>query len=291
MRPVLVLGLLATVAVGCGGPPSPDRPVVVATHSILGDLVANVVGDQAEVEVLMARGTDPHEFQASASELVALEQADLVVANGLGFEAGLADAVRAAGDEGVPVLELGPRLDPIDEDPHWFTDPVRVRRAVGLIAAAVTAEVGGIDPSVVRDAAARYEHELRAADRDAAELLAAVPRDRRVLVTNHEVFAYLAERYGFEVVGTVVPGGSTAGEPSASGLADLVGVVEATGVPAVFADTSASDEVARTLAAETGHGVAVIDLYSESLGPPGSDGSTYLDLLRTDAERIAGALA
>ncbi len=294
---LVLVALLSLSAAACGGDgPSGDRPLVVATHSLLGDLATNVFGDEAEVEVVMPAGTDPHEFEPSAAQVAMLSEADLVVANGLGFEAGLTDALDAAAGDGVPVLELGPALDPLPlddgdgEDPHWFTDPLRMARAAGLVATAAE-DLDGIDPVVVADQAAGHAAAIEAADAEIAADLDAVPEDQRQLVTNHEVFGYFADRYGFEVVGTVIPSGTTLAEPSSSELADLVAVIEETGVPAVFADTSSSADLAHVLAEETGEDIAVVELFSESLGEEGSGAETYLELIRTNADRIVAALA
>ena len=111
------------------------------------------------------------------------------------------------------------------------------------------------------------------------------------MVTNHEAFGYFADRHEFEVVGTVIPSGSTGGAPSAGELAELVEIIEAEGVPAIFGDTSAPSDVAEALAAEVGGDVQGVELYTESLGEPGSDGETYIAMVVTNAERISGALA
>jgi len=284
---------------------SSGGPTIVATHSILGDLVENVVGDQAQVEVLMPPGTDPHEFEPSAQQIAELQEADLVVANGLGFEEGLDDALVQAEQAGVPVVSLGEQLDPIPfaeegehadegeegeehtEDPHWFTDPQRAASAVGLIATAV-AEETRLDVSADAEG---YATQLSDVDVLIDQQLAEIPEDRRVLITNHEVFGYFAERYGFEVVGVVVPGGTTLAEPSSGELADLVEVIQEQDVPAIFADASSSTDLADTLAAETGQDVEVVSLFSESLGEPGSGGETYVELIQTNADRITAALA
>ena len=109
-------------------------------------------------------------------------------------------------------------------------------------------------------------------------------------MTNHEVFGYFADRYGFEVAGTVIPAGSTVDGSSAGALAELAALIEAEGVPAIFSDVSASDQLAQALAEEVGD-IAVVELFTESLGDADSEGSTYIDMIRTNAERIAGALA
>ena len=162
--------------------------------------------------------------------------------------------------------------------------------AVEGISEFLVAEVDGLDAAAIEANTAAYVGELEALDAELTAAFAAIPAERRVLVTNHEVFGYFADRFGFEVVGAVVPSGTTADGASAADLAALAEVVRAEGVPAIFADTSSSDELAQTLAAEVGGDVAVVELFSESLGEPGSGGATYLEMMRTNGQRIAGAL-
>jgi zinc/manganese transport system substrate-binding protein len=211
------------------------------------------------------------------------------------------------------VLELGPNLDPLpleggsaeatqedhDDghghdgdrlDPHWFNDPLRMSQAVGMVRQAVE-ELDGVDEEAVRTDGLDYAHQILDVGGDIGEEMAAIPADRRLLITNHDVFGYFADRYDLDIVGTVVPGGTTLAEPSSAELTDLVHLIRDTGVPAIFADTSAPEQLADALAREAGEDVAVVQLYSESLGPPGSDGATYLDVLRTNADRITQALA
>ncbi len=339
-----VLAIVAWVAAGCGSDgadatgAADDRPVVVVTSSILGDVVGSLIGDQAEVVTIMPVGADPHAFQASAQEVDRLLSADVVILNGAGFEEGLLDIVESARADGVPTFEAidavdglefgavgdddhgqgadGEEADDHDDnrndehaedehgenehaedehdhgrvDPHFFTDPNRMADAVTGIAAFLETEVDGIDENALDAAVADYIAQLDALDAEVDGLLAPIPDERRVLVTNHEVFGYFADRYGFEVVGVVIPGGATVDAASPGELADLAAVIRAEGVPAVFADTSSSNELAETLAAEAGD-VTVVELYSESLGEPGSDGETYLDMIRANATRIANALA
>ena len=151
-------------------------------------------------------------------------------------------------------------------------------------------EVDGIDTVAVEAAADAYERELDALDAEIADLLAAIPSPRRVLVTNHEVFGYFAERYGFDVVGAIIPGGSTTDGASAAALAALAETIRDTGVTVIFADVSSSTDLAQTLADEVGD-IEIVELYSESLGGAGSDGATYVEMIRTNAERITAALA
>jgi zinc/manganese transport system substrate-binding protein len=308
MRTVLVTRTVAGAAVGlalvaglgaCGGGDSEadGRPRIVVTTSILGDVVSSMVGDAAEVEVLMPPGADPHDFAPSAKQAAALREADVVVQNGLGFEVGLVDTVAAAEDDGVTVLTASDAIEPLtladggdgELDPHFFTDPTRMRTAAAYLVGQLSEHLDGIDTVAVQERADAYLAELDALDTEVAGLVSGIPAAQRTLVTNHEVFGYFADRYGFTVLGAVIPGGSTLAEPSAADLADLAAQIDAAGVPAIFAETSSPTNLADALAAE-GTDVEVVELYSEALGPAGSDGATYLEMVRANAARIVAAL-
>ena len=288
MRTVLIGFVVVAALAGCGEDEG-GEPSVVVTTSILGDVVGNLVGEDVEVEVLMPAGVDPHAFAPSARQAAALRGADVLVQNGAGFEAGLADTLDAAAGDGAVLVTATDGVDLLGDDPHFFTDPVRMRAAAEHIAGELAEHVDGLDADELRARTDRYLRALDDLDREVAATLDAVPADRRTLVTNHEVFAYFAERYGFEVLGAVVPGGSTLAEPSAADLTDLAAAIDAADVPAVFAETSSPARVAEALAAE-GTDVEVVELYSEALGEAGSDGATYLDMVRANARRIAEAL-
>lgn len=247
----------------------------------------------------MPPGADPHSFELSAAQMHGLLDADLVVANGLGLEEGLADPLISARDAGVLVAEVGSELDPIpygieagdsagDPDPHVWTDPERMAEAAELVGGWI-AELPGADPGVGASAAA-YAAEVRAvADQMAADL-AVIPPQRRRLVTNHHVFGYFAQAFDFEVVGTVIPSGATLASPSAADLAELSTAIRAAGVPAIFADSSQPTRLAEALAAEADLDIQVVTLHTESLGPPGSGADTYLGMLRTNTALIRDAL-
>ncbi|WP_405641190.1 zinc ABC transporter substrate-binding protein AztC [Streptomyces uncialis] len=277
----------------------PDRPGVVVTTDILGDITREIAGDEAEVTVLMPTGTDPHSFGVSAPQAARLEQADLVVHNGLGLEENVQHHVRAAEDDGVPVLAVAPAVDPIDHrdgdgagqpDPHFWTDPQRVRTAVTLIADRIAADVEGVDPGRVRDNAARYGRDIDQLGSEMRTAFGALPAERRRLVTDHHVFGYLAQRFGFTVVGAVIPGGSTLASPSASDLKSLADAIRAADVPAVFTGAAQPDRLARVLRDETGLGVSVVPLYTESLTGPDGGAPTYLAMMRANTRAITAAL-
>jgi zinc/manganese transport system substrate-binding protein len=285
---------MSIAACGTGDDGGGDQPVVVATTTILGDVVSHLVGDGVEVETIMPPNADPHEFQPSARQVQELRQADLVVANGAGFEGGLEDAVDAAKEDGVPVLEA---IDTVPHlsfeggvDPHFFTDPASMATAAEALTAELGDRIPALDSAAARRRAEDYVAELRALDAEVDDTLSVIPDDRRVLVTNHESLGYFAERYGFDVLGVIIPGGSTLAEPSAGDLDDLASAIEEAGVPAVFADTSSPEQLAEALADEVGGTIEVVELYTESLGGEGSAAATYVDMIRTDAQRIADAL-
>ena len=162
--------------------------------------------------------------------------------------------------------------------------------AADAIAEFLIANVDGVDADAVRASADAYVGELEGLDSEVVDTLAVIDAERRVLVTNHDAFGYFADRYEFEVVGTVIPSGSTTDGTSAQQLAELAEVIEHEGVPAIFAETTVSDELAQTLAAEVGD-IAVVDLFTGSLGEPGSGADTYVAMVRTNAQRIVDALA
>ncbi len=316
-RVALLLVALAMVAVSCGdtaeetgsGQAGGDGlPTVVVTTNILGDVVTELTGGAVDVITVMPVGADPHDFQASAQQVAQMVAADALIVNGEGFEEGLLEVIETAEADGVPVYAAISTVSPVEfgegghdhddheghdhsgTDPHFFTDPARMAVAVDGIASFLIANVDGLDADTVSAAAAAYHQELEALDDEVAELIASIPLANRVLVTNHEVFGYFADRYGFEVAGTVIPAGSTVDGSSAGALAELAALIEAEGVPAIFSDVSASDQLAQALAEEVGD-IAVVELFTESLGDADSEGSTYIDMIRTNAERIAGALA
>lgn len=304
---VILIAALVLPAAGCGADTDPanDTTTIVATTTVLGDIVGQIAGDNASVQVLMPVGIDPHEYQASARQVVSLERADLVVANGLLLEEGLADALAAATSDGANILSIGPLVDPIGfgdhpsetegtaashgtADPHVWLDPIRMADAAGIISAELETLVPG---GGWLERTAVYAEELTALDAEIREIFAPIPEARRILVTNHEAFGYFADRYGFQIIGSVIPGGSTLAAPSSAELAALVDVIRTTGVPAIFVETTEPATLGDAVAAEVGSTIAVVPLYTGSLGEPGSGADTLIGMLRTDARLIADALS
>jgi zinc/manganese transport system substrate-binding protein len=275
---------------------------VVATTSIIGDIAAGVIGDEGRVEVLIPIGVDAHDFQPSAQQAQLIAEADLVVANGLGLEEGLRDVLESAATDGAEIIELGPLVDPLpfsgpgdleeeeehgSEDPHFWMDPIRVGDAAVALGEVLSVSHPEGD---WQQRAGGYAAEMEATDRAIVGLVESIPPEARLLVTNHEAFGYFAARYGFEVIGVVIPGGSTLAEPSSAEIAALVETMEREGVQVIFAETSQPSALAEAIASELGTDAQVIELFTESLGPQGSGAETLSEMLLTNAERIAAAL-
>ncbi|MEV4128140.1 zinc ABC transporter substrate-binding protein AztC [Nocardia sp. NPDC049707] len=291
---ICVALLLTALIPACAVQRTDGREIVVTTN-ILGDLTRAIIGDTAAVTVLMPPNADPHQFAISAQTAARIERAALLVHNGLGLEEGVQRHVGAAEQRGVVSISVGEQVDPIryrgteTPDPHFWTDPARVRRAVAEISNRVM-KIDGIDVDAVRANTARYLAELDQLDHWMTERFSTIAPARRKLVTNHHVFGYLAQRFGFEVIGAVIPGGTTLASPSASDLAELAETIRAARVPAIFADSSQPDRLARVLAEQVGVHVQVIALYSESLTAPGGGAATYLDMMRANTEAVVRGL-
>lgn len=326
-----VLGLLAS----CGGDSKDttsststvidsNRPLVIATTPILGDLVRQVGGDEINVEVLIPLGADPHDFEPSAAQAAQLRDASLIVANGLGLEERLETALDGAEKDGVPVFEVAEELDPLaigldekeehseeedehghaeetpaekeeehghgTEDPHVWLDPERMATAASLVATQLAATTG-LDAAPFQQRAATYADAARAAETEARALLAGLPADQRKLITNHDALEYFAQRFNLEVIGTVIPGGSTLAEPSAADLSELVTLIKANNVKAIFSESTVSSKLIESLAREVGSQVSVVELSTDTLGEPGSPTATYPGLIVTTARLIANGLS
>lgn len=282
-----------------------ERLRVVATTSIVGDVVAQVGGDAIDLTVLMAPGQDPHAYQASAQDLAKASAAHLIFVNGFDLEEGLLQELEQAA-EGVPILSVSSSITPIEdeeghegeaqeggeshahaEDPHvWFD----VRHVVQWTES-IRATLSALDPTHSEQYAAnaqRYTAALDELHTFIEETLAPIPAARRTLITNHDTFRYFARAYKFEVIGTVLPNASQSGEVSAADLAALIETVREAGVPAIFVESTLSEGTAALIAGETG--ARLYSLYTDALGPTGSGADSYIGMMRQNAETLRDAL-
>ncbi|MDO8731972.1 MAG: metal ABC transporter substrate-binding protein [Actinomycetota bacterium] len=287
------VGLSACSSAEPSSSTSSDGLSIVATTTMLG----SVVGDLAacaggEVTTLLPNGADPHDFAPSSQQVASLVHADIVIANGLGLEGGLVDALESAKSDGATVYEVAPDISPrkfagtTTPDPHFWFDMTRMAHAVELIGDQLAVKGG----AKYKSCATAEAEKIRSAEQEVKAILASVPAKRRVLVTDHDAFGYFANAYGYSIVGAVIPSGTTLAEPSTVDLAALAKTITDKGVTAIFANTNTPKALATAVAGEVGYPVSVVDLYVDSLGPAGSSAGTYIGYMHTDAQRIAEAL-
>lgn len=298
----------ASSPVSTDAPEPIDVPTVVATHSVLGAIASDLVGDLAEVRVLIPNGVDPHEWEPSAKDVEAINQAALVVANGLNLEEGLDSILDAAespvfyATDHIDVLEMGDDAHAHNDDahegeaktdddhdhdehaleggdPHFWTDPLAVAEVVEHLGEELT--------SLGLDVAERSETliaDLTALDAEVRESLSVIPTEDRVMITGHVSMAYFAAHYGFELLGSIVPSLSTSAEATAANLTELKEAIATEGVAVIFAELGAPDDVVEALANETGVRVVVV---SSHLVPADN---TYRSFLMQLASEVRDAL-
>jgi ABC-type Zn uptake system ZnuABC Zn-binding protein ZnuA len=293
------LTVVLLLAPACGSTAAATAPpgtiTVVATTTQMQDLVRNVGGARVHVVGILRPNVDPHEFEPTPSTAVALTGARLVVESGVGLDAWAGQLVDSAGTSApvfVASVGLPIRAGDASEsagDPHWWGDPVLFERA----ATALGRRLGEVDPghrAAYSRNAAGYVERINAMDTANRRLVATVPPAERKLVTNHDAFNYLAAHYGIRVVGSVIPALSTAAQPSAQDVADLIDRIRAEHVRAIFTESSLDPTLERQIASEAGVTVYA-NLYGDTLGPPGSPGATYIGMERWNVSAmVAGFL-
>jgi ABC-type Zn uptake system ZnuABC Zn-binding protein ZnuA len=340
-RHQLIFGLVAVVivslSVACGdnsddgdeGGADGNRPLVVATTTQIEALTREVAGDLVSLEGILPAGADAHEFEPTASDLVAIEGAQLILRHGIGLDEWLDDTIEAGSSatvatvtEGIelqePALEHaheeeeehaeedetaegGERADEgeaTEEDEHADDEEGLDPHVwhdpdrVKTMVLNIAAALGEADPdnaATYDTNAAAYNEKLDQTKAEVQALIDEIPADNRKLVTNHDAFGYFASAFGLEIVGAVIPSTSTEAEPSAEETAELLETIEHEGVKAIFAESSVNPDLARTLAQDAG--VAIVDdLYGDSLGESGSGAETVDGMLLANAQKIADAL-
>ncbi len=259
---------------------------VVVTTTQIADLARNVAGDRAGVASLVGANQDPHEFEPRPDQLRALVDAGLVLRHGLGLDRFADRPLASVNKEKVSTVTDGIRL--VDDDPHVWLDVDNAKLMVNNIRDAL-AKADAANADSYRANAVAYLQELDRLNAFVRSETDRVPRGCRKLVTDHQVLTYYAAAYGFEIVSAVIPGSSTEAEPSARDIATAVEIIRASGVPAIFAEASANPQLMERVAREAGVKV-VTGIYGDSLGSPGSDGDTYVKMMRANTVKIVGAL-
>lgn len=301
-----LLGLLAACAPSA--PQTSQKPTVVVTYALLGNLVQDLVGDAYTVVVSMPDGMDPHEWEPSARDREALQKAVLIVQNGEGLEAGMDESIDQAAEAGIPVFtasEHMPLLDSHEEeghdeaehegedhegeeeehhhgahDPHLWMDPMGMKSVILALAKELKSRFGTDLDGQAADLAAR----LDTLDAEIRTLVDTLPPAQRLLVTGHESLGYFAHAYGFELVGAIVPSLSSRAEVSASDMAALKAVIQDRKVTVIFTELGTPPKVAQALGTEVG--LRVVEITTHSLGA----GGTYFTYLKDLATGIVNGL-
>jgi len=268
----------------------------VVTYSVLGSVVLDLVGDAADVTILIPDGQDPHDFQPSARDIETINNADIVVSNGLDFEEGLEDVLASAIDSGVSVYMVGenitvrePDEDHAEEDhaeeedhshgagdPHLWLSPLSFTEALPSLTTAINEATGlSIDETTALDQLTQLDDEI-------TDVIGGI--SSCVLVSGHDEMGYFADRYGCTVVGAIIPSFSTTSEATAKQIADLKVLATSNNVKAVFTGLGTPSEVSEQLASELG--IAAVSLSTHYL----NGAANYREFMLNLANQIAEAL-
>lgn len=289
MQRRLLLLSASALAMPALSQPAP-RLRVVASFSILADMVREVAGDAAEVTSLVGPNTDAHSFQPTPADAQRLAQAELVVVNGLGFEGWMERLVQSTGHRGTVVVAsrgVAPRQINGADDPHAWQSLAHARRYVENIRAALVqarpAQAAAIDAR-----AADYRQRIDALAQRSAARFAAIPAERRRVVTSHDAFGYFGDAYGIAFIAP--QGWTTDGEASAADVARVVRQLRQQRVTAVFVENMSDKRLVQGIAREARATVGGT-LYADALSAPGSDADTYLKLYAHNVDALAAAMS
>ncbi len=276
---------------------------VLAVESFLADITQNVAGDRLKVDTLMPTGMDPHAFEPVPKDVARISSSDLIIINGGGIEfwlekvienadgkhtvieasAGLKSREHSEGEE-MEGEEEGEEHHHEEGDPHYWLDPISVVKYVENIRDGLIQ----LDPpgkDIYTQNADSYINRLKELDGYIREQTNTIPTEKRLIVTNHESFGYFADRYGFKIIGTIIPSVTTGAAPSAQQLARLVDHIKAAGASAIFLETGTNPQLAEQISKETGIRV-VTDLFTHSITPPDGKAPTYIDMMKYNTHTI-----
>ncbi len=269
-----------------------QRVTAVTSFSILEDLVSNVGQDRIGLTNLVPRNGDAHTYQPSIADANAINKASLIFVNGLGLESWGRKLFGQLPSGKVIILSSTSGIQQLthngEPDPHVWWNLMNAITYVKGIAQALS-QVDPANKTFYENNALRYSRTLADLDLWAKSTLAALPKKRRVIVTNHDALRYLANRYGLEIVGTVFPSGSTESSPSAKELVRLVGLIREHEVKAIFAENTLNARLVQTIARETGARLAPA-LYTDALGKQPSEGDSFVKAFRHNILTIRDAL-
>lgn len=303
---VSLIALLPLLLTACQAQATPAGQAgslgVLAVESFLADMAQQVAGSRVQVRTLIPVGIDPHSFEVTPRDVAKIAHAQVLIVNGAGYEEWLKPTLANAGGEQL-VIEASNGLtsrQPVvgeqssagehanEADPHFWLDPLLAIRYVENIRDGLSQVDPGGQAEYAHNAEV-YIARLIQLDAWVHEQVKQIPPQRRLIVTNHESFGYYADRYGFEVVGSLIPSISSGASPSARELAQLVDAIRASNAPAVFLETGANPDLANQLERDTGVKV-ITGLYVESTSAPGGKASSYIDMVKYDTLAFVEAL-
>ena len=271
-------------------PARAEEPLkIVASFSILGDLLRNVGGERVSVTTLVGADGDAHVYVPTPADARKIADARLVVVNGFGLEGWLPRLVKSAGGKASIVTAtsgIAPLRQGADADPHAWQSVANAKIYAGNIRDALVAA----DPTsapVFRANADAYLAKLDALDREVRAAVAEIPESRRRVISTHSAFGYFAAAYGVEFIAPV--GVSTESEASARDIARIITQVRAAKIPAVFLENMSDPRLIRRISAETGAKVGGT-LYSDSLTAEKGDAPTYIEMVRHNIKALTSAL-
>jgi ABC-type Zn uptake system ZnuABC Zn-binding protein ZnuA len=275
------------------GQPTDGKLHVLATTGFLADLTQQVAGERAVVESLIPAGADPHAFEPAPQDVARIAGSSVLVVNGAGFEEWLTKTLENAGgsralivaSQGMTPRQAENPAEHAQGDPHFWLDPLLAKTYVDNIRDGLS-QADPAGAAVYAANAAAYQGKLDELDAWIRSQVETIPPARRLLVTNHESFGYFAERYGFTIVGAVVPSVSSSASPSAQDLARLIDQIKATGAPAIFLESGTNPQLADQVARDTGVRV-VTGLLTHSFGP---EAQNYIAMMKLDTQLIVDAL-
>ena len=290
MRRLIWLLLCCAFIVSAHPARADGRLPVVASFSILADLVRNVGGNRVDVTVLVGPDGDAHVYEPAPADAKKIAASRLVFVNGFGLEGWLPRLVQAAGGKATVVAAtsgIAPLRKGSDADPHAWQSVVNAKTYVANIRDALVAAAPA-DAEIFRANAAAYLAKLDALDREVREAIATIPENRRKVISTHDAFGYFAAAYGIAFIAPL--GVSTESEASARDVAGIVSQIKTAKIPAIFLENISDPRLIQRIAAETGARVGGT-LYSDSLTPEKGDAPTYIDMVRHNIKALTSALS
>ncbi|NJO41797.1 MAG: zinc ABC transporter solute-binding protein [Cyanobacteria bacterium CRU_2_1] len=271
--------------------PDDDKPNIVSTSTMITDWTAQIGGDEIDLIGILKPGNDPHVYEPVPADTKTLEEADLILYNGYNLEPGLIRIMNATGVD-AQKLAVGETVSPLQmqyegqtvPDPHIWGNVENAIVMVETIRDALI-ERSPDDQAEFNQNADRLIADLEQLHTWIQQQTATIPTDRRKLVTTHDAFQYYANTYGLTVAGTLI-GISTEEQPSAQTVQKLVNSIRGLKVPAIFAETTINPQLIKTVADEAGVNLASQELYSDSIGAPGSNGDTYIKMMVANTQAI-----